>query len=422
MKYTEMSKAQLTAELNELNEKFTELKGLGLKLDMSRGKPDSEQLDLSMALMDINEWRTRDGIDVRNYGTLEGIPEARELFAEFLGCEPKNVIVGGNSSLNLMYTVIELWWRKGFDGLAPLTQFDKVKFLCPSPGYDRHFTITEHFGVEMITVPMTQDGPDMEIVEKLVASDESIKGIWCIPQYSNPQGYIYSDDTIKRLCSMPTAAKDFKILWDNAYCVHHLVDNPTEILPLLDTAQKAGTQQRVLMFCSTSKITFAGAGVGALGASEEMIGYLLKHMNPMTISFDKVNQLHHVLFLKNKANVLEHMKKHAKLLNPKFDICIKYFEEQLGCCDGLVNWSRPQGGYFINFEAMDKTAKACVAYSKEAGVALTPAGASFPYGNDPDDRHIRIAPTFPPIDELEQALRVFTLSVRKAAVEQLINS
>ncbi len=420
MLYSKFTKQQLNTELAQLKEDFTKIKELGLKLDMSRGKPEGKQLDLSMGLLEIKQTHSRDGIDVRNYGNLEGLPEAREFFADLMDCDSEEVIAGGNSSLNLMYIAFEIWWRKGFGDGPALSGLDKVKVLCPSPGYDRHFTIMEHFGIEMIPVAMTKDGPDMDEVEKLVASDECIKGIWCIPQYSNPQGYVYSDETVERLCKMTTAAADFKILWDNAYCVHHLTDNPTLIKPLLAEAKKAGTAQRVLMFCSTSKITFAGAGVGAIGASKENISYILKNMNPMTISFDKVNQLRHVLYLKDKKTVVEHMKKHAELLNPKFDLCEKHFNSDLAVCGKLISFTVPKGGYFINFEAMLGTAKRCVALCKEAGVVLTPAGASYPYGKDPEDRHIRIAPTFPPLSELEQALQVFTLAVRIATVEELI--
>ncbi len=420
MQYNQLTKEQLKQELTQLNSKLQEYKALGLKLDMSRGKPAAKQLDLSMPMMGMEVIKSDSGIDVRNYGNLEGVPEAREFFAEIFGCDAKNVIVGGNSSLNLMYAMMEIWWRKGLsDSEKPLQECKNPKFLCPSPGYDRHFTITEDFGIEMIAVPMTKDGPDMDIVEKLVAEDKSIKGMWCIPQYSNPQGYVYSDDTIRRLAEMKTASIDFKIFWDNAYCVHHLVDNPKEVLPILELAIKAGNSQRVLMFCSTSKITFSGAGVGALAACDNNISYLVNRMQPMTISFDKVNQLRHVKFLKNKSVLLEHMKKHADLLNPKFDICDRYFKEELAPCEGLINWFNPQGGYFINFEAMPGTAKRCVEICKETGVVLTPAGAAFPYGNDPQDTHIRIAPTFPPIEELESALKVFTLAVKIAAAEKL---
>ncbi len=423
MQYNELNNKQLNEELSALEKVMSEYKKLGLKLDMSRGKPEAKQLDLSMPMMSIEVKHSRDGIDVRNYGNLEGVPEAREFFAEIFECDAKNVVVGGNSSLNLMYNVMELWWRVGLvDSEKPLRCYETVKFLCPSPGYDRHFTITEDFGIEMITVPMTPNGPDMDIVEKLVASDESIKGMWCIPQYSNPQGYTYSDETVERLCSMKTAADDFKIFWDNAYCVHHLVDNPTLVLPLLEVATKHGNAERALMFCSTSKITFSGAGVGAFAASDLNIGHLIKRMQAMTISYDKVNQLRHVKFLKNKQGVNEHMKKHAELLNPKFEICDRYFTEELKSCKSVVAWYNPKGGYFINFEAMEGTAKRCVALCKEAGVVLTPAGAAFPYGNDPQDTHIRIAPTFPPIEELEQALKVFTLAVKIAAVEKMIEN
>ncbi len=421
MQLTELNKTQLNDELTRLNNMMNEKKKLGLKLDMSRGKPEAKQLDLSMPMMKIEVTKSRDGIDVRNYGNLEGVPEAREFFAEIFGCDKSNVIVGGNSSLNLMYNIMELWWRVGLsDSPSPLGECKGAKFLCPSPGYDRHFTITQDFGIEMITVPMTENGPDMDIVENLVASDDSIKGIWCIPQYSNPQGYIYSDETVKRLCNMKTAAKDFKIFWDNAYCVHHLVEKTTEVLPILEVATEAGNPERALMFCSTSKITFSGAGVGAFAASDKNIKHIIKRMQAMTISFDKVNQLRHVEFLKNKAGVLEHMKKHAVLLNPKFDICDKYFTEKLKECGNLVYWFKPNGGYFINFEAMAGTAKRCVELCKDAGVVLTPAGAAFPYGNDPEDKHIRIAPTFPPMEELEQALEIFTLSVKIAATENLL--
>lgn len=423
MQYIQMNKEQLTHEQHSLFNQMEKFCAMGLRLDMSRGKPDTQQLDLSVPLLSITDYISRDGIDARNYGNLEGLPEAREFFAELMGCDPKSVIVGGNSSLNLMYSMIELGWRLGFiDSERPLREYPKVKFLCPSPGYDRHFTITENFGFEMVTVPMTENGPDMDIVEELAANDDTIKGIWCVPQYSNPQGFTYSDETVKRLCAMKTAAPDFMIFWDNAYCVHHLSEDSKEVLPLLSEAQRAGNPHRALMFCSTSKITFAGAGVAAVAACPENLQYLLKQMQPMTISFDKVNQLRHVKFLKNKSGVLEHMKAHSRILKPKFDAVEKSFKQELECCKELVSWTQPKGGYFVNFNAMPGTATRCVELCKQAGVTLTPAGAAFPLGKDKDDICIRIAPTYPPQEELNQALKLFTLSVKLAATEQLLQN
>lgn len=420
--YQSMTKQELQEEYQAVLAQYQEYQAKGLKLDMSRGKPCTEQLELSTGLLSQNQYIGENGEDSRNYGLLSGMPQARRFFAELLGVEENEVIVGGNSSLTLMYYMIDMGWRVGFaDSDHPWRAEEKLKFLCPVPGYDRHFAITEYFGFEMIPVPMHEDGPDMDLVEQL-AADPSVKGIWCVPLYSNPDGYIYSAETVRRLASMKTGAPDFKIIWDDAYCVHHLTDELCSVPGILAECKKYGTQDRPLLVCSTSKVTFPGAGVAALAASEANIRHILAQMAPMAISFDKMNQMRHVSFLKNKAGVLEHMKKHRAILEPKFELIKKAFAQQLAPCGSIARWTDPKGGYFISLYVMDGCAKRVVQLCKEAGVVLTPAGSAYPYGNDPQDHHLRIAPSYPTVAELEQASQLLCVSVRLACLEKLLQA
>lgn len=420
--YQTMTKQELQEEYQAILAQYRDYQAKGLKLDMSRGKPCTEQLELSTGLLSQNQYIGENGEDSRNYGLLAGMPQARRFFAELLGVEENEVIVGGNSSLTLMYYMIDLGWRVGFaDSEHPWRMEEKLKFLCPVPGYDRHFAITEYFGFEMIPVPMHEDGPDMDLVEQL-AADPSVKGIWCVPLYSNPDGYVYSAETVRRLASMKTGAPDFKIIWDDAYRVHHLTDELCSVPGILTECKKYGTQDRPLLVCSTSKVTFPGAGVAALAASEANIRHILIQMAPMAISFDKMNQMRHVSFLKNKAGVLEHMKKHRAILEPKFDLVKKAFAQQLAPCGSIARWTDPKGGYFISLYVMDGCAKRVVQLCKEAGVVLTPAGSAYPYGNDPRDHHLRIAPSYPTVDELEQASQLLCVSVRLACLEKLLQA
>ncbi|MDO5602910.1 MAG: aminotransferase class I/II-fold pyridoxal phosphate-dependent enzyme [Oscillospiraceae bacterium] len=420
-KYCEMEKEELAQEKARLEARYQEFMKKGLKLDMSRGKPCPEQLDLSMDMLKIQDYKGETGIDARNYGVLEGMPEARRFFSQLLGIQPDEVIVGGNASLQMMYYLIELGYRNGYpDSERPWKECKKVKFLCPSPGYDRHFRITEYFGFELISVPMTPQGPDMDEVEKLVSQDAEVKGIWCVPMYSNPDGYTYSDETVKRFAALKPAAKDFKIFWDDAYCVHHLTDEPDRLLNLLEECKKCGSENMPFLFCSTSKVTFSGAGVAAIGASRTNVEYILQNMFPMTISFDKLNQLRHVKFLKDAQGVAEHMKKHRAILEPKFKTVLRILKEETADCGEIAHWTDPKGGYFISLYALPGTAKRIVALCKDAGVVLTGAGAAYPYGIDPQDSNIRIAPSFPPVDELEQATRLLCLSMKLATIEKLM--
>ncbi|MEG2053400.1 MAG: aminotransferase class I/II-fold pyridoxal phosphate-dependent enzyme [Oscillospiraceae bacterium] len=419
--YLKMNKGELENEKTALQKEYQRFCEMNLKLDMSRGKPAPAQLDVSMDMLDIKDYMGETGIDARNYGFLEGLPEARKMFAEVMGVKAEEVIVGGNASLQLMYFLVELACRTGFpESEKPWSQYEKVRFICPAPGYDRHFRITQHFGFELVTVPMTENGPDMQAVEALVANDDTVKGIWCVPKYSNPDGYTYSDETVKRLANMKTAAKDFKVFWDNAYCVHDLTDTPDELLNIMDECKKVGTQDRVIEFCSTSKITFSGAGVGAMAASEENINYFSKNLFPMTISFDKMNQLRHVKYLKNLDGIKAHMKKHSAIIKPKFDMVLNILQENLASCGDIAHWTKPNGGYFISLYAMKNTAKRIVGLCKDAGVVLTGAGAAYPYGKDPEDSNIRIAPTYPPVEELKIASELLTVCTRLATVEQLL--
>lgn len=425
MEYTSLSREELLSLHNELSEKFEEVKKLGLNLDMSRGKPSADQLDLSMEMMDVLNSGTDlkcDGIDCRNYGALTGITDARTLLADMIEVSEDNVIVYGNSSLNVMYDTVSRCMTHGVLGSTPWCRLDKVKFLCPAPGYDRHFAITEFFGIEMITVPMTPTGPDMDIVEELAASDEAIKGIWCVPKYSNPQGISYSDETVRRFASMKTAAKDFRIFWDNAYGVHHLYDDDRDvILEILSECEKAGNPDRVYKFCSTSKISFPGSGIAAIAASKANIEEIKRQLSVQTIGHDKLNQLRHVRFYGDMDGVRAKMREHAAILRPKFETVLKTLHDELDGL-GIGTWLEPKGGYFISFDSLDGCAKRIVAKCKEAGITLTNAGATFPYGRDPHDSNIRIAPSFPPVDELKQAMDVFTLCVKLVSVQKLLEN
>lgn len=424
MKYSEMSKAQLEHELKCLRGEYESFKAKGLKLDMSRGKPSAKQLDLANGLLDAVQSKDVlkgiDGMDTRNYGGLDGIEEAKKLFSQMIDVGEDEIFVGGNSSLNLMYDIIVKGMLFGFpESEKPWCKLERVKWLCPVPGYDRHFGICENLGIEMINVPMTSTGPDMNEVERLVAEDSAIKGIWCVPMYSNPTGVTYSDETVRRLASMKTKASDFKIFWDNAYCVHHLNDTPDKLISILEECKKAGNPGRVFIFGSTSKVTYAGGGVAVFGADKVNIGYLKKLINVQTIGYDKVNQLRHVRFLKSIDGLTEQMKKQAEQIAPKFNAVIEIFERELAPT-GIGSWTAPNGGYFISFEAPDGCAKRIHTLCSEAGVVLTSAGATFPYGKDPSDSNLRIAPTFPPVEELIVAAELFSLCTKLAAVEKLL--
>ncbi len=391
-----------------------------LKLDMSRGKPSPKQLDLTNEMITClkeDDYLAQNGLDCRNYGCLDGLPEAKTFFAPMLGVSPDELIVCGNSSLNMMFWTMSLAMTNGVLGSKPWGKYDKVKVLCPVPGYDRHFAVSEYLGMELISVPMKEDGPDMDVVEKLVAKDDTIKAIWCVPVYSNPGGVVYSDDVVKRFAALKPAAKDFRIFWDNAYCVHHLTDNPPKPLNLLEEAKKVGNEDICYMFASTSKITFPGAGVAMMAASATNIASLKNALSFSTIGYDKMNQLRHLRFFGGKfESLIEHMKRHKELIAPKFAIVIDTLKRELGDL-GIASWSEPVGGYFISFDQKG-CAKRIVQLCKEAGVVLTGAGASFPYGIDPDDQNIRISPTFPTEEELQKAMEVFACSAKLAALEQ----
>ncbi len=414
--YKEMSREELLSEKASLEQRYNEFKARGLKLDMSRGKPCKEQLDLSVALNDVKDY-VSDGVDVRNYGMLDGIPSCKKLFAELMGVKAENVIVGPTSSLNLMYDYISQCYTHGA-GSTPWCKLDKVKFLCPVPGYDRHFTILEHFGIEMINVEMKEDGPDMDAVEELV-KDPSVKGMFFVPKYSNPQGITFSDAVVRRIAALKPAAEDFRIVWDNAYCVHDLVDNGDKLLNIFDVLPEYGNDDLVVEVCSTSKITFPGAGVSAIIASDNNIKAIKSRLNAQIISYDKMNQHRHVEFFGDANGVLEHMKKHAAILKPKFDIVLETLEKELAG-KGIASWVAPKGGYFISLDVMDGCAKRVGELCKNAGVTLTSVGATYPYGNDPNNRNIRIAPSFPPVDELSLAAELLCICTRLAAAEMLI--
>ncbi len=424
--YQQMTKEELCTLKEELEKSYQAEKEKGLKLDMSRGKPETAQLDIGMELLDVvnseSDMKAEGGADCRNYGVLDGIPEAKKLMADMMGTTPEHVIVYGNGSLFIMYDSISRSYTHGVLGSTPWYKLDKVKFLCPVPGYDRHFAITERFGIEMITVPMREDGPDMDIVEKLVKEDDSIKGIWCVPLYSNPQGICYSDETVKRFAALKPAAKDFRIYWDNAYVIHHLYeDDQPVLLDIISECEKAGDPDLVYEFASTSKISFAGAGISALASSKANLEDVKKQLTIQTIGFDKLNQLRHVRYYKNLDGMKAHMKKHANIMRPKFEAVLEVLEKELGGL-GIANWIKPKGGYFISFDAMEGCAKEIVKKCKEAGVILTNAGATFPYGKDPKDSNIRIAPSFPTAEEMAQAANLFVLCVKLVSVEKLLEA
>lgn len=424
--YQEMSKEQLLQEKTALEAEYAKIKEMGLSLDMSRGKPAAEQLDLSMGILDTVDAKSvvksENGTDLRNYGVLDGIPEAKKLIGDMVGAKPENVIVYGNSSLNIMYDQIARAEIFGICGNTPWSKLDKVKFLCPVPGYDRHFAITEEFGIEMINIPMTEDGPDMDMVEQYVNNDAAVKGIWCVPKYSNPQGVVYSDETVRRFANLKPAAADFRIFWDNAYVVHHLYeDNQAQILNILDECEKAGNPDIVFQFCSTSKVSFPGAGIAAISASAANIADIKKRLTIQTIGHDKINQLRHVKFFKDQKGVQEHMMKQAAIIRPKFEMVEEMLTEEIAS-RGIGTWMHPLGGYFISFEALEGCAKKIVEKCKEAGVVLTGAGSPYPYKKDPKDSVIRIAPTYPSMDELKEAAKVFTVVVRLVSVDKLLET
>ena len=421
--YKDMTKEELRAEIEELKSEYKKFQDLDLTLDMSRGKPCREQLDLSMGMMDaLNshaDLSCEDGTDCRNYGVLTGIDEAKVLIGDMMENNPDNIIIYGNSSLNVMYDTIARAMTHGILGNTPWCKLQNVKFLCPVPGYDRHFAITEYFGIDMIPVPMTPDGPEMDIVEKLVAEDESIKGIWCVPKYSNPQGYSYSDETVRRFARLKPAARDFRIFWDNAYGIHHLYDDDQDyLIEILAECKRAGNPDLVYKFASTSKITFPGSGIAALATSPNNLEDIMKQMKNQTIGHDKVNQLRHVRFFKDIHGMSEHMRKHAVIIRPKFEVVLETLERNLGGRE-IGTWTRPKGGYFIGFDALPGCAKEIVHTAKKAGVVMTGAGATWPYGNDPQDSNIRIAPTYPTLDDLKIAAELFTLCVRLVSAEKI---
>ena len=423
--YAEMTKAELQALKKELSAKYREYQGKDLKLDMSRGKPSIDQLDLSMGMLDVltsdMDLTCEDGTDCRNYGVLDGISEAKELLADMMEVAPDHIIIYGNSSLNVMYDTVSRSMTHGVMGNTPWCKLDKVKFLCPVPGYDRHFAITEYFGIEMINIPMTSTGPDMDMVEELVASDDSIKGIWCVPKYSNPQGISYSDQTVRRFARLKPAAPDFRIYWDNAYTIHHLYDmDQDHLIEFLAECKKAGNPDMVYKFASTSKISFPGSGIAAIAASQNNLVDIKKQLRIQTIGHDKVNQLRHVRFFGDIHGMVEHMKKHADILRPKFEAVLETLDRELEGL-GIGTWTTPKGGYFISFDSLDGCAKAIVAKCKKAGLVMTGAGATYPYGKDPHDSNIRIAPSYPPLNDLKQAMELFALCVKLVSVEKLLS-
>ena len=418
--YKDRSAAELQEEYRAVKAQFDALKSRELKLNMSRGKPSRAQLDMVSDIMDVfktPEDYISDGIDVRNYGELSGLPAAKRLFAEILGCKPEECFIGGNASLTLMYDTISKAYTHGLlHSRTPWCKLDTVKWLCPSPGYDRHFKVTESFGFELITVPMTPTGPDMDMVEELV-KDSAVKGMWCVPKYSNPDGIVYSDETIARIAALKPAAPDFALMWDNAYCIHEFDGEFVPFRDILTLCREAGNDGMVYEFASTSKVTLPGAGFSVMATSEENQAYLQKLIGIQTISYDKVNSLRHVRFLKDKAHTLELMKKHAAILNPKFQCVLRHLDTEIAPL-GIASWQRPKGGYFVSVNTAPGLAKRTLALCKEAGVVMTSAGATFPYGRDPQDSNIRIAPSLPPVEELEQAMEIFCTSLRLAALEQ----
>ena len=421
--YKDRTHEELKQELASAQAAYEALKAQNLKLNMARGKPGKEQLDLVSDLLTIlhsPEQCMCDGMDVRNYGELSGLPSAKRLFADILGCKPEECFVGGSASLTLMYDAVSKAVTHGMlHSEKPWCKLDSVKWLCPAPGYDRHFKITQSFGFEMITVPMTPTGPDMDLVEQLV-KDPAVKGMWCVPKYSNPDGIIYSDETVHRIANMKPAAKDFMLMWDNAYCVHEFDGDFVPFEDILTLCREAGNPDMVFEFASTSKITFPGAGISAIACSENSMKYMCKRFSTMIISYDKMNQLRHVRFLKNKAGVLAHMAKHRRRLVPCFDAVKTTFAEELTPCGNIAHWTNPKGGYFISLYVMPGCAKRVAQLCKDCGLTLTGAGSAYPYHKDPDDSHLRIAPTYPSLTEVETASALLCVCVRLAVVEKLL--
>ena len=421
MKYTEMTARQRQAEYDAVLADYEKQKALGLKLNMARGKPSTEQLDMVMDMCSVlvkPEDFVSDGIDSRNYGNVDGLPAAKALFADILGCKPEQCFVGGNASLQLMYDAISKAYTHGLlHSEKPWSKLEKVKWLCPAPGYDRHFKVTQTFGAELITVPMTADGPDMDRVEELI-QDPAVKGMWNVPKYSNPEGVVYSDETIRRIASMKPAAPDFMLMWDNAYCIHEFEGDFVPFADILSLCAEYGNADMVYEFASTSKVTFPGAGVSVMATSEANLAYLEPIINIQTIGYDKINQLRHVKYLKNKEHTLALMQRHAAILRPKFHTVLDALDREIAPL-GIGTWKRPVGGYFVSYDAMPGTAKRALALCKEAGVTMTGAGATFPYGEDPRDSNIRIAPSLPPVEELQQAIAIFCICVKLAALEKL---
>ncbi len=418
MNFDSMPVAELEAKYSELMSAYKNFQAKNLKLDMSRGKPCTQQLELSMDMLDIKDIKAESGLDCRNYGILDGIPESKTLFAQMLEVEEKNIIVMGNSSLNVMFDYIAQCMTHGA-GAAPWATQGKIKFACPVPGYDRHFGILEYFGIEMVNVPMLSSGPDMDVLEELV-KDSSVKGMFCVPKYSNPGGITYSDETVHRIAALKPAAEDFRIIWDNAYIVHDLKDTTDPLLNIFEECKKYSSEDMIIEVASTSKITFAGAGIAVVAASDNNIAMLKKRMGMQTIGFDKINQLRHVKFLKDMDGIRAHMKRQAEIIAPKFDVVLAAFNSELEG-KGVASWTNPNGGYFISLDVVEGCAKRTVELCKQAGVVLTPAGATFPYGKDPKDSNIRIAPTFPPVEELKLAVELLCICVQLAAAEKMLN-
>ena len=422
-KYTDMTAQELREELKTVEAKYEELKAKKLSLNMARGKPGKEQLDLTNEMMDVLQSGSDyqcDGIDVRNYGNLDGLPSCKKLFAEILGVKPENIFVGGSASLQLMYDTVSKAYTHGLKNSSrPWAKLDKVKWLCPAPGYDRHFKVSETFGMEMIPVPMTPDGPDMDLVEKLI-QDPDVRGMWCVPKYSNPDGIVYSDETIRRIASMKPAAEDFLLMWDNAYCVHEFFGDYRPFPDILGECAKYGNEDMVFEFASTSKITYPGAGVSVFACSEGNMAYMMGLLNAQIISYDKVNQLRHVRYLKDKAGVLALMKRHAAILAPKFQCVLDNLDREIAPL-GIASWQHPMGGYFISVNTFPGTAKAAWQLCKDAGLTMTNAGATYPYGKDPQDSNMRVAPSLPPIEQLQQAMEIYCTSLKLAALRKILD-
>ncbi|MBR6221818.1 MAG: aminotransferase class I/II-fold pyridoxal phosphate-dependent enzyme [Lachnospiraceae bacterium] len=421
-KFSEMTKEELIAEKEKLDLEYAKKQDLKLSLNMARGKPSPDQLDIAMDMLDVlhqaADYKSEDGTDCRNYGILDGIPEARRLMAQVIGVREDRIIVCGNSSLNIMFDTFSRAYTHGFVGNTPWSKLPQVKFLCPAPGYDRHFAISEHFGIDMITVPMTPDGPDMDIVKEYVENDPQVKGIWCVPKYSNPQGIVYSAETVRKFAALNPAAPDFRIFWDNAYAMHHLYEE-IEIPDIMSECVKAGHPDMVFEYCSTSKMSFPGAGIAAVASSRRNIEDIKKQMAVQTIGYNKLNQLMHVRYFKDIEGVKAHMRRQADIIRPKFEAVLEILDRELGELN-IGEWTRPRGGYFISFDAMEGCAKKICAMCKEAGVVLTGAGSTYPYHFDPKDSNIRIAPTFPSLEEMKQATEIFALCVKRASVMKLL--